>query len=172
MTLEIDVRDVPELLVVTEQRNLSQAELTGWLPGAMARVATAAGGGGSMLSSTAPWLKRDGRPAGPVFIVIYDGNPNEGEVPVEVCAPLAADGAEPAAAATRRLPAHREAYVRLTKAETEPPEKIGAAYGAVEAWVRGQGFEIAAPPREVYYTDYFGAGPGDEVFDVAFPIQS
>jgi hypothetical protein len=172
MTFQIDLRDVPELLVVTEQRNVSQSELTGWLPGAMARVAAAAESLGGIASSTAPWLGRGDRPPAPVFIVIYEGNPNEGEVPVEACAPIAAEGAEPADAATRRLPAHREAYVRLTKAQTEPQAKIGAAYGAVEAWVRGQGFEIAAAPREVYFTDYFGAGPSDEVFDVAFPIQS
>ena len=105
-----------------------------------------------------------------MFIVIYEGNPNEGPVGVEVCAPidLAREGA--ADVAMRRVPAHREAYVRLTRAQTEPAT-LGSAYGAVEQWIGTQGLEVAAAPREVYYTDYFAAAPADEVFDVAWPIR-
>jgi effector-binding domain-containing protein len=167
---DIQVRDVPEQLVVTEQRNVDQRQLVEWLPGAMARVAAAAGELGGVVDSSQPWLMRGDHPVAPVFIVIYEGNPNEGPVAVECCAPVAGGG-ESRDAATRHVPAHREAYVRLTKEQTEPPERIGAAYGAVEQWLQAQGMEIAAAPREVYYTDYFGAKPEEDVFDVAFPIR-
>jgi len=40
---------------------------------------------------------------------------------------------------------------------------LGSAYGAVEQWIGTQGLEVAAAPREVYYTDYFAAAPADEV---------
>jgi hypothetical protein len=163
---EIQVREVPELVAIAEKRSVNQAELVEWLPGAMARVASAADGFGGVARSSQPWLLRGDRPTEPVFIVVYEGNPNLGPVEVEVCAQLNEESPAPA---VRRLPAHREAYVRLTKAETM--SNIGAAYEAVETWVSGQGLEVSAAPREVYYTDYHSAAPTDPVFDVAFPIR-
>src|SRR5262249_4069577 len=167
---DIQVREVPEQLVVTEQKNVDQAQLVEWLPGAMARVARAANGVGGIADSSQSWVLRAGHPVEPVFIVIYEGNPNEGPVAVEVCAPVGPGGHESPAVPMRRVPAHREAYVRLTKEQTTPTSKVGAAYGAVDEWVRAEGLEISAAPREVYYTDYYAAAPADDVFDVAFPI--
>ncbi|HXM59110.1 MAG TPA: GyrI-like domain-containing protein [Candidatus Dormibacteraeota bacterium] len=167
---EIRQREVPELLVVTEERTVNQAELVEWLPGAMGRVARAADGVGGIAKTTAmPWLLRDG-PGESVFIVIYEGNPNEGPVPVEVCAPIDGGRSDTGDVPSRRVPAHREAYVRLTRAQTEPAT-LGSAYAEVERWIGAQGLDVAAAPREVYYRDYFSAGPDDEVFDVAWPIR-
>jgi hypothetical protein len=169
---EVKIREVPEQLVVTEQRNVNQAELVEWLPGAMARVAQSANGLGGVAQTTSmPWLLRDQSPEAGVFIVIYEGNPNEGPVPVEVCAAIALDRGVSPDVATRRVPAHREAYVRLTKDDTDPMSKIGTAYLTVEQWIGAQGLEIVAAPREVYYTDYYAAAPSDDVFDVAFPVR-
>jgi len=168
---DIKTRDVPEQVVVTEQRSVAQKELEEWLPGAMSRVHRSAGElGGIAKSLSMPWLLREGSPDEPVFIVVYEGNPNEGPVPVEVCAPLAADQPESDDVPTRRVPAHREAYVRLTRAQIVP-ETLGAAYGAVERWLGERGLEVAAAPREVYYTDFFAAAPTDDVFDVAWPYR-
>jgi len=168
---DIKLREVPEQVVVTEQRSVNQAELVRWLPGAMARVSSSADVlGGVMGSTSLAWLQREHRPSEPVCIVIYEGNPNEGEVPVEVCAPVR-DGRDGATdVPTRRVPAHREAYVRLTKTQTEP-SVLGSAYEAVERWAGSQGLEVAGAPREVYYTDYHAAAPADEVFDVAWPVR-
>ena len=44
--VEIKLREVPEQLVVIEQRMVDQAALEAWLPGAMARVLDAAGDAG------------------------------------------------------------------------------------------------------------------------------
>jgi effector-binding domain-containing protein len=168
---DVKLREVPEQVVVSEQRNVTQAELVEWLPGSMARVAGSADGlGGVSGSSSLPWLLRGDHPTEPVFIVIYEGNPNKGQVPVEVCAPIGGEQDGSAEASTRHVPAHREAYVRLTKAQTEPPT-LGSAYGALEQWIGAQGLEMAGAPREVYYTDYHAAGPADEVFDVAWPVR-
>ena len=107
--VEVRLRDVPEQHVVTETRSVDQAALEAWLPGAMARVADAARQSGGLLGAGAwPFLERPGDD--PVFVVIYEGNPNEGETPVEVCATVAAGG-------DRTIPAHREAFVRVTKAQ-------------------------------------------------------
>jgi hypothetical protein len=167
--MDVRTREVPAQVVVTEQRMVDQESLERWLPGAMGRVHKAAG---SKASGTAeqPHLLRDHAGDEPVFIVIYEGNPNEGETAVECCTPLRADGAVPDDAATRTIPAHREAYVRVPK-RTVQSGKIGDVYVAIEQWIRDQGLEVAAAPRETYWTDFFSAAADDEVLDVAFPVR-
>jgi effector-binding domain-containing protein len=168
---EIQLRDVPEQLVVTEQRNVTQAELFDYLVDAMARVHRAAEAhGGGLQTPSFPYLGREDRTPEPVFVVVYSGNPNEGPVPVEVCAPISSEQEGASDVALRRMPAHREAYVRLTKAQTTP-DQIGGVYVAVEQWVGAHGLDISDAPREVYFTDWMSAAPDDDVFDVAFPVR-
>ena len=164
--MEIKVREVPEQRVVSEQRMVDQAALEAWLPGAMTRVLQAAGDA-NIGTGKSPFLDRTAGADEPVFIVIYEGNPNEGEVPVEVCTPVSA---EPAGTTIRTIPAHREAYARVTKAIVVSGG-LGAVYADSEAWVAAHGFAIAAAPRETYWTDFVSAAPEDDVFDVAWPIR-
>jgi hypothetical protein len=167
--MDVRMREVPEQTVVTEQRMVDQKALEQWLPEAMPRVRKAAG---DMAAGTAdqPYLLRDHVADEPVFIVIYEGNPNEGETAVECCTPLRADGTAPDGVATRSIPAHREAYVRIDK-RTVQSGKIGDVYVAIGKWIEDQGLEVAAAPRETYWTDFFSAAEDDEVFDVAFPVE-
>jgi effector-binding domain-containing protein len=166
--MDVRMREVPEQTVVTEQRMVDQKALEQWLSEAMPRVHKAAG---DMAAGTAdqPYLLRDHAADEPVFIVIYEGNPNEGETAVECCTPLRADGTAPDGVATRSIPAHREAYVRIDK-RTVQSGKIGDVYVAIGKWIEDQGLEVAAAPRETYWTDFFSAAEDDEVFDVAFPV--
>ncbi|HEV8570715.1 MAG TPA: GyrI-like domain-containing protein [Actinoplanes sp.] len=160
--VEVRLRDVPEQHVVTETRSVDQAALEAWLPGAMARVADAARQAGGLLGAGAwPFLERPDD--APVFVVVYEGNPNEGETPVEVCATVAAGG-------DRTIPAHREAYVRVTKAQVTTG-RLGGVYEAIEKWISDKGMVVARAPRETYWTDFYAAADGDEVFDVAFPVS-
>jgi hypothetical protein len=167
--MEILLRNVPEQVVITEQRMVDQAALESWLPGAMSRVHKAAG---TAAAGTAdqPHLQRDPVPDEPVFIVIYEGNPNDGETAVECCTPLRAGAPAPADAASRTIPAHREAYVRVLKSVAESGH-IGDVYVAIEQWVGASELEIAAAPRETYWTDFFDADGNDVVLDVAFPVR-
>jgi len=161
--IKIQLRDVPEQHVVTEVRSVDQAGLEAWLPGAMARVAERARAAGG-LRGTADWpfLERSDRPDEPVFITIYEGNPNEGPTPVEVCATVAAGG-------DRAIPAHREAYARVTKSHVTSGE-LGGVYEAIEKWIAANGLAVARAPRETYWTDFPAASADDEVFDIAFPV--
>lgn len=153
---EIRERDVPEQVVLTEQRHVKVGELPGWLPEAIMRLANSAEKYGGM--------------AGPTF-VIYHGEVNEdSDGPVEVCVPIGLAQEPPADAASRREPAHREAYARITKSQVEFPQ-ILSAYDAVAQWIGAHGRSIADSPREVYFADWNAAGPSDEVCDVAFPIR-
>jgi effector-binding domain-containing protein len=167
--MDVLMRDVPHQVVVTEQRMVDQAALEGWLPGAMSRVLKAAGDAAAGTVDQ-PHLQRDHVADEPVFIVIYEGNPNEGETAVETCTPLRAGVPAPADAASRVIPAHREAYVRVTKATVESGH-IGDVYMAIEQWMGSNGLDIAAAPRETYWTDFHAADGNDVVFDVAYPVR-
>ena len=98
------------------------------------------------------------------------GQPERGRDGGRVLYPLHADGAAPDGAATRTIPAHREAYVRVLK-RTVQSGAVGNVYVAIENWIEGLGLEIAAAPRETYWTDFYSAAADDEVFDVAFPVR-
>jgi DNA-binding transcriptional MerR regulator len=151
---EIQERDVPEQVVLTEQRHLVADELPTWIPAAIGRLIGAADSLGGM--------------TGPV-LVIYHGEVNEeSDGPVEVCVPIDPTKATDDAP-LRREPAHREAYTRVTKAQVGFPQ-ILSAYDAVAHWIDGRKLNSAGAPREVYFADWDAAGPHDAVADVAFPI--
>lgn len=70
----------------------------------------------------------------------------------------------------RRERAHREAYVRLTKAQVAFPQ-IASAYDRGCAWVTSHGLTLTGHPREVYFRDFAAARPQVEVCDVAVPMR-
>ena len=161
--VEVRLRDVPEQHVVSEVGTVDQAALQEWLPGAMSRVAERAQAAGGLLGTTDwPFLERPGTDE-PLLMVVYEGNPNEGPTEVDVSATVASGG-------DRVVPAHREAYARVTKSLVTSGE-LGGVYEAVEQWIADQGLSVARAPRETYWTDFHDAKDGDEVFDVAFPIS-
>ena len=153
---DIHQREVPEQLVLTEQRHVHATELPDWLRAAMDRLEEAAQPHGGLTGS---------------WFVVYHGEVDEdSNGPVEVCAPINPVHKGSVDTSMRREPAHREAYVRLRKAQVEHPQ-ILSAYDAVEKWISSQGLSDAGSPREVYFTDFDLAGPADEVCDVAYPIR-
>jgi DNA-binding transcriptional MerR regulator len=145
-------RDVPEQLVLTEQRYVTSSEL-GWIRDATARLTVVA--------------QRHGGPAGPRFVVFHGEVTEDVDGPVEVCVPVAPGIA---GAAVRREPAHREAYVPVVKGHFEPPQ-IHSVYDAVHRWVRSRGLRETGAAREVYGypADPATAAPGEIVCDVAVP---
>ena len=150
---EILEREVPEQLVLTEQRHVRVAELEQWLPEAIGRLVETAEAGGGVTA--------------PVFVV-YHGEVNEdSDGPVEVCVPV---GAGVPGSPARAEPAHREAYTRITKAQVAFPQ-ILSAYEAVDGWIRSEGRTMTGSPREVYFADWDAAEPADEVCDIAFPVD-
>jgi DNA-binding transcriptional MerR regulator len=156
---DVRQRDVPGQLVLTEQRYLRITELKRWLPDAMCKLADAACQYGGVDSE---------------LFVIYHGEVNEdSDGPVEACAPVAPATDLPAHVSARREPAHREAYVTITKAQLEFPQ-ILSAYDVVADWVSSVGLAYAGPPREVYLCDVDipAAAPEDPVCQVAYPIRS
>jgi len=126
IVFNIQVRDVPGQIVASERAVKRQDELEAWLPGAMSRVAQVAiDRGGSAGTDIQTYPNRGEFAPEPVFIVIYDGNPSDGPMTVEVTAPvIPMDDAATTSAGrqVRHVPAYREAFVRLARSEAEPSE--------------------------------------------------
>lgn len=152
MVDDVQERDVPEQVVLTEQQHVAIDELSTWLSQTIAGLTAAAAQHGGV--------------AAPVFVVYHGEVNQDSDGPIEVCVPVSSTAGD---GATRVEPAHREAFVRLRKAQVEFPQ-ILSAYDAVSRWVKDSGRTIACPPREVYFNDFEAAGPEDEVCDVAFPV--
>jgi effector-binding domain-containing protein len=150
---EVRRRDVPEQLVLAERRHVLVPELSPWIESTMARLVGLA--------------DRHGGMTGAAFVVYYGEVNEDSDGPVECCVPI---GPSASSAPVRTEPAHHEAYVRLTRAQVEYPQ-ILSAYDAVARWIITHGHTIEAAPREVYFADFLGAKPGDEVCDVAFPCD-
>ncbi len=151
----IRIRDVPARLVLTERRHVLPEELPAWIDRTMAHLMAAAAPVGG--PSAAPF-------------VVYHGEINhDSDGPAEVCVPIDPAGADRITVSTREEPAHREAYLRIVKAQVQFPQ-ILSAYDAVQGWLKDGGHTGTLPAREVYFADWAAAGPDDEVCDIAFPL--
>jgi DNA-binding transcriptional MerR regulator len=160
---DVLLRDVPEQLVLVEQRHVAVEELPAWIGATMTRLADAA--------------RDHGGVAGHPFVVYYGEVNEDSDGPAEACVPIAAtssaSGELPDSVPTHALrfePAHREAYVRLRKAQVAFPQ-ILSAYDGIARWAAASDVEITGAPREIYFVDFSSAAPGDEVCDVAFPVR-
>lgn len=110
------------------------------------------------------------------LLVIYHGEVTDQVAnPVEVCLPIAHDAVVTVpehlagSVVDRVEPAHREAYLTVTKAGLEYPEILDA-YEQVDRWISEHGEVCTASPREVYFGVFHISTMDDEVCDVAFPI--
>lgn len=153
---EIREREVPDQLVLTEQRHLHVDLLSAWLGATMCRLAEAA--------------QEFGGVVGPMFAIYHGEVDEDSDGPVEVCAPISPSLEASSGPAMRREPGHHEAYVRLIKAQVEYPQ-ILSAFDAVARWISSRGKSLAGDAREVYFADWGSAAPSDEVCDVAFPTR-
>ncbi|MFE5258560.1 MerR family transcriptional regulator [Streptomyces coelicoflavus] len=161
----VETVDVPEQVVITENRHTLADELPAWIGASLGRLEEAARDCGGV--TAAP------------FVVYHADVSAESDGPAESCVPVADEAAARAwidergrsrQARVRVEPAGRLAYTRITKAQVEYPQ-ILAAFGAVEEWVAAQGLTVTGPCREVYFADWETAGPEDPVCDVAFPVR-
>lgn len=150
----IETREIPEQLVMTEQRHITVAELPAWLERSIGRM-----------WEIAPQV---GGIVGPVFVIFHGEVSEESDGPVEVCAPINPNQTTPTPIPTRVEPAHTEAYTRIPKSLLNYPQ-ILSAYDAVETWLMSSNHTIIGGPREVYFTDVMAAEPDDPVCDIAFP---
>ena len=153
---EIREREVDEQVVLTERRHVDVDQLPAWIGAAMRRLTDSA--------------RRYGGAVGARFVIYYGEINEDSDGPAEACVPIDPARARARIPGMRREPAHREAYVRLTKAQVAFPQ-IASAYDRVSAWVTSHGLTLAGHPREVYFGDFAAAKPQDQVCDVAVPMR-
>ncbi len=153
---DVQMRDIPEQLMLTEQRHVTVDALPDWMGSAFGRM-----------WEMAP---RFGGVTGPLLAIFHGQVNAESDGPVEICAPISVMQETAPDVPTRIEPAHQEAYTRIRKSQVEFPE-ILSAYDALEQWIAKNGKISSGPPREVYFADFMNAGPDEEVVDVAFPIE-
>jgi DNA-binding transcriptional MerR regulator len=159
LTALVRTRDVPRQVVLTEQCNVLQQELVPFLEQTMPRQAEIA-------------HRHLGGVTGPLFVVFHGEVSYDSDGPVEVCVPVDEAQEGRVDRPIRAEDPHREAYVRLRKAQVGHPQ-ILSVYDAVAAWIHANGHSIGGPPREIYFAEDFGsAAPDAEVCDVAFPVKS
>lgn len=153
---DVQQRDVPEQLVLTEQRHVQVDQLSCWLGTAFDRLHKAAADHGGVTAHP--------------FVVYYGEVSEDGDGPVEVCVPVVPDQEHTKETPIRREPAHREAYTRIRRAQVEFPQ-ILSAYDRVVHWISEHDQVIDGAPREIYLDNFMSAAPEDEICEVAFPIQ-
>ncbi len=159
--LDVAVRTMPHRVLLSVQRHVTAAELTTFA----AEQALLLGDG------SVPGLPGiEGAP----FLVYYGEVGPESDGPVEYCRAVPADRAREIAArfghlALREDPAHREAYVRLTKSQLGPVEGE-RAFRTLTRWAAERGETPGWPPRQVFFADPRTAGDDDPVSDVVGPL--
>jgi DNA-binding transcriptional MerR regulator len=161
-TFSVNVREIEDQVVLAEQRHLTLLELEPWLRQTKITLTNAAEDCGGLVA--------------PMFAIFHGEVSHDSDGPVEVCVPIPATDSRPAVATDRYWrtePAHREAYVTVTKAQFEMPA-ILTAYDAIRHWIDSSHHAVAGSPREIYVpgVDPHNADPSDPVCDVAFPIGS
>jgi DNA-binding transcriptional MerR regulator len=156
--LPVRGRDVAAQTVLTEQRHVYIGQLS-WTREAAARLTASAA--------------RCGGVAGERFVVFHGMVTADSDGPVEVCVPVSHPPEDPAELAWRVEPAHREAFISVTKAHFEVPA-IFSINDQLARWLTAPGRRRAGAPREVYRAgiEPLFATAGQQICDVAVPFAN
>ena len=156
--LPVHERDVAQQIVLTEQRHVYIGQLT-WTREAAARLTAHAA--------------RCGGVAGGHFVIFHGMVTADSDGPVEVCVPVRHPPQDPAELAWRVEPAHREAFISVTRTHFEIPA-IWSIYDRLARWVAAPGRRRAGAPREAYRPEAepLFAPAGQQICDVAIPFAT
>lgn len=109
------------------------------------------------------------QPAGPMMAVYYDTEYKEQEVDVEAAMPVSAEvGPLSDRVQVRELPVHKELVSLTLKGAYD---QFPAAYEAIMDWVRGNGYRIIGPNREIYFKGPESGEPAEQwLSEIQFPV--
>jgi DNA-binding transcriptional MerR regulator len=153
---DVTVRDMPARSLLTAQRHVTVDEITAFTTELVLR-----------LGGRAPGLPGI---TGAPFLIYYGEVSADGDGPVEWCRPVPDDIADHYGLTLRVEPAHREAYVRLTAAQTDATHGVLAGE-ALDRWCAENGEKPASAARQIFIADLRAAAPGDPACDVAVPLS-
>ncbi len=107
---------------------------------------------------------------GPVAVIYHNPVTEESSGPVEVCVAYQGELSVPEGLITRLDPAHREAYLPLTKREFADSALFHRARSELERYVQGNG-EVLGPLRQVDYGVWSTRGEDEVVGELALPMR-
>ena len=118
------------------------------------------------------WIAQHGmQPAGmpeAVYLTMPDPT-GESEALWELWAPVAGDAEiapDESGIGTRRVPATTVASTM----HKGPYDTIEPTYDALAKWVTEQGYQMAGPPHEAYYSDPEEVPPEEYLTEISFPV--
>jgi DNA-binding transcriptional MerR regulator len=137
---EVKTRNVAEQKVVTIERHVYAPDLPKFISDAMSELYS--------------YLAESGQQAEDTSFVAYHGEVNvDSDGPAETCVPFTGNLEPKGDMRIRIEPAHKEAYVRLSKAQVVFPD-ILEAYDAVSKYLKETGKTQNGSCREVYFADW------------------
>jgi DNA-binding transcriptional MerR regulator len=160
--LAVAMREMPARTMICSRRHVTAAEVNEFTVEMVTR-----------LGCTVPSLTgMEGAP----FYIYYGEVDEDSDGPIEWCRPIPDEAAVDMAArfpdlTVRQDPAHREAYVRLTRRELSPADGMRAVE-TLDAWMNAQADRTAplGPFRQVFFADPRGVAPDTPVSDVIAPL--
>ncbi|HZD16870.1 MAG TPA: GyrI-like domain-containing protein [Actinomycetota bacterium] len=153
MSYEIQVKEVPDVLVASVRRRASMATVGKETPEAFLELMEAVG----------PVGYGEGMPG-----VVYLGEvAPDTDWDMEIFMPVRERFDPPAGMDVRILAGTRCA----STIHRGPYGELGAAHDALRAWIGSQGHQIAGPPRELYLNDPNEVGQEQALTEILFPIR-
>ncbi len=109
------------------------------------------------------------KPAGPVMLICHDGEYKESDVDVEAAVPIGKNIPGSDRVKVYELPGLEQAACTVYKGAYEG---ISEGYKALMAWIESNGYQIAGPDRELYFTDPSKVkNPADNITEIQFPVK-
>lgn len=157
MPYDVQLKEVPKFYAASIEKRVDVHELVPFIQSAMQKIEDTI-------------KSKSGQIEG-AHMCIYHGPVTENSTsPVEVCMPitdfLLLDNKE---IRVKTFDKTNVAYTVITKRQAEFPA-ILQAYDAVAHWMKAQGHQMAASPREIYLTGPEIIEPDDPFIEIAWPV--
>lgn len=150
---EIILKNVPPQKVVSIRKTL---------PGGYSKT-------GILFDKMMPYVFQAGaQMVGPPVEIIYDEEYKEKDVDVEVAVPVAFSIPVKGEFKCYDLPRYENMATTIHKGSYD---MVSAAYTALMKWIDANGYQVASPSREIYFTDpHSGIPPNEYVTEIQFPV--
>lgn len=116
------------------------------------------------------YIERHGaRIVPPCMVIYYEEGYSEGSVDAEVIEPIVGDIPSSDRVKIKMLPAVEEMACVV---HTGPYSTLSMAYGAISNYIQDNGYEVIAPPRELYLKGgWMTDDPNEYVTELQFPVR-
>ena len=107
------------------------------------------------------------KPAGPMMMICHDSEYKERDCDIEAIVPISKNISGSDRVKVYELPAIEAACI----IHKGPYETISEAYNAIMPWIESNGYQIAGPDRELYFTDPRKVkNPSENITEIQFPV--